>query len=70
MFYSYDDDLSTSLIIAMRQAVESYTHRALITQEWMYEMDSFPPLHPLYQRHGFPLLLVPKPPLQSIVSFH
>jgi len=54
----------------MRQAVESYTHRALITQEWMYEMDSFPPLHPLYQRHGFPLILVPKPPLQSIVSFH
>jgi len=67
--YSYDDDLITSLIVVARQAVESYTHRALVTQEWMYEMDSFPPLHPLYMRRGFPQILVPKPPLQSIVSF-
>jgi len=66
--YSYDDDLITSLIVAARQAVESYTHRALVTQEWLYEMDEFPQIHPLYQRRGFPQIIVPKPPLQSIVS--
>jgi uncharacterized phiE125 gp8 family phage protein len=37
-----DDALIESLIVAARQHVESFTHRALITQVWDLKLDEFP----------------------------
>ncbi|QQR69854.1 MAG: phage head-tail connector protein [Alphaproteobacteria bacterium] len=55
-----DDALLTRLIVVAREACESYTGRALISQSWTLWRDSFP-------ADGSPLRL-PRPPLQSVAS--
>ena len=53
-----DDALITSLITAARTRAEWLTHRALITQSWIFWRDLWP-------ADGFEL---PLPPLQSLAS--
>lgn len=48
-----------TLITAVRQDVESYTSRALITQTWKYYLNEWP---------DGDYIDIPKPPLQSITS--
>lgn len=67
--WSSEDAFITDKIVVARNAVETYTRRALIKQEWLLEMDSFPGTHPLYVRRGFPAIYVPKPPFNRVVSF-
>ncbi len=56
-----EDALITSLIVAVRQYVEQFTRRALVTQTWDMVLDCFP------TAGGRPIL-VPKPPLRSVGS--
>lgn len=67
------DTLITNLIASARQAVESETSRALITQTWEMRIDDFTPhradrSRALYMHRPFPAMEIPKPPLQSVVS--
>jgi len=39
---SVEDDLLNAIITAAREYVESYTHRALITQTWDFSLDGWP----------------------------
>lgn len=48
-----DDTLITALIVAAREYVETFTHRALITQTWDDKRDGFP----------CDTIWLPKPPL-------
>lgn len=65
---SWDQTLSLFLTAA-RQSVENYCRTALITQTWLFRLDSFPGISARYDRNGFPQILLPKPPFQSIDSF-
>jgi len=56
---SDDDVLITGLITAAREAVETITRRALVTQTWELVLDEFP---------GGSQVEMPLPPLQSITS--
>lgn len=51
-----DDTLITGLIVAARQQAEERTGRALITQQWRYDLAAFPIDH----------VELPNPPLQSV----
>lgn len=63
-------DLSIpGLLAAARSAVESYLHRALVTQKWRYLRDGWPRVDPLFQHPGFSSIVLPKPPLQSVDAF-
>lgn len=42
VFHDDDNALISALIVAARQHVENFTHRALITQTWDYKFDGFP----------------------------
>ena len=53
-----DDTLITALIVAARNKAESRTSRALITQQWRFDLDRF-------SVHTIDL---PLPPLQSVQS--
>lgn len=53
-----DDALVTALIVAARQQAENRTGRALITQQWRYDLDAFP----------VDTIELPKPKLQSVQS--
>lgn len=64
-----DDNDIAGMIVSARRTVESITRRALIRQEWLVKRDGFPGFHPLYASHGYPAILLPKPPLLAIVSF-
>lgn len=64
-----DGDISNFILPAARQAVEDELRRAIITQTWLLKLDNFPPINPRYERNGYPSILIPKPPFQSIVSF-
>ena len=55
-----EDGLISSLLTAARQHVESYTHRALVTQTWDWKLDAFP-------SDGEPFVL-PLPPVISVTS--
>ena len=57
---SMEDDLISGLIVAARERAETFIGRALITQTWNWIMDRFP---------GSREILLPLPPLQSVVSF-
>ena len=57
---STDDTLITALITAGRELIEEMTWRALVTQRWDYYLDAWP--------EGDTIVL-PRPPLRSIVSF-
>jgi uncharacterized phiE125 gp8 family phage protein len=52
-----EDDLIASLIVAARQHVETYTHRALCTQTWDDKRDGFPCA-----------IWLPKPPVSAVTS--
>jgi len=54
-----DDALITALIVAAREYVETFTHRALITQTWDDTRDAFP---------GDDVIWLPKAPLVSVTS--
>lgn len=72
-----DDALIADLVAAARQAAESHTRRALITQTWRLTLDRFPgkPL-PWWDgvREGADVpepanaIELPRPPLQSVTS--
>lgn len=74
---SGDDTLITSLIKAARTYAEEYTHRALMTQTILLELDAFSDVNdPLwegwktgpylnsYKNH----IVLPRPPVQSVTS--
>lgn len=67
-----DDDLITALIVAAREHVETFTHRALITQTWDLQLDKFPSLDWSAPLVGDSVsrgpLWIPKPPLASVTS--
>src|SRR5579884_3989819 len=80
-----DDDLLIDELIAdAREFVEDHCAVALITQQWLYTMDFFPPLDMSYmlirqprawlpqtrqfQGSGGGVIRMPKPPLQSVQS--
>lgn len=52
-----EDALVASLVKSSREFAEGFTNRALITQTWKLTLDCFPTT-----------ILLPKPPLQSVVS--
>jgi uncharacterized phiE125 gp8 family phage protein len=54
---SDDDALIGALIVAAREMAEAITRRALITQTWVYTLDSWP-------RGG--MIAFPMPPLQDV----
>lgn len=58
--HSDDDTLITALISVARQAVESETNRALLTQTWKLTLEDFP------GNNG--TILLGMPPVQSITS--
>jgi len=68
---SDDEDgyISDIVIPGIRSAVESELKRVLVTQTWRYKMDGFPGFDPRYESHGYPTIVLPKPPFQSIESF-
>lgn len=53
------DDVITSLIMAARAYVETYTGRQLVTATWTMTLDCFPAE-----------IKVPRPPLQSVTSIN
>jgi uncharacterized phiE125 gp8 family phage protein len=55
-----ENDLITALIVAAREYVETFTHRALITQTWDWTCDAFP--------CGDESVQLPKAPLVSVTS--
>lgn len=57
---STDDTLITALITAGRELIEEEAWRALVTQRWDFYLDAWP--------EGDTIVL-PRPPLRSIVSF-
>lgn len=59
----------TPKILAARVDCENYTRRAFITQTWQLKRDGFPGFNAKYDRTGYPQILIPKPPFQSIDSF-
>ena len=72
-----DDSLITALISAARQAAESHTRRALITQTWRLTLDRFPAApQPWWGgvREGADMpaagsvIELPRPPLVSVTS--
>lgn len=60
----------TPKIIAARSFVEGYLRLALITQTLQLTMDGFPGQDRRYNRCGYHEIVLPRPPFQSIVSFH
>lgn len=62
------DPQLTQWITAARQFVETYTHRALITQTWQLWLDAFPWQTLNDTGVGSGVILVPKPPCQSVTS--
>lgn len=42
VFVDDENSLITSLIVAARQHIENFTHRALVTQVWDLKLDRFP----------------------------
>ncbi len=55
-------------ITAARQFVETFTHRALITQTWQLQLDGFPWQTLNDTGVGSGVILVPKPPCQAVTS--
>jgi uncharacterized phiE125 gp8 family phage protein len=66
---SEDDYIANILIPAARSAVEDELHRVLVTQTWKLRLDGFPGYDTRYEQNGYPVILLPKPPFQKIVSF-
>jgi hypothetical protein len=60
------NDKLRPLLLAARRECESYTRRVFITQRWLLRMDGFPGKDWRYNWNGYPAIMFPKPPLQSI----
>ena len=56
-------------LTAARKDCEKECRIALMTQTWLWRMDSFPTVPMRYNRNGYPQLLLPKPPFQSVQWF-
>jgi hypothetical protein len=65
---SWDTTLALFLLAA-RESCENYCRIAIMMQTWLARMDSFPSVPLRYDRNGYPQMLLPKPPFQSIDSF-
>jgi hypothetical protein len=65
---SWDSTLEIYLVAA-REQIENYCRIALVTQTWLARLDQFPSIPLRYDRNGYPQILLPKPPFQSIQSF-
>lgn len=69
-----ENDLVTALIQAAREWVETFTHRALITQTWDLMLDDFPTnwastaVHRTSMTDG--AIWLPKAPLQTVTSIN
>ena len=69
-----DDSYLTALIPAVRQFVEDYCRRSILTQTWEWRLDGFPRTY--YAIDGYnssyrgALIRMPRPPLQSLTSIH
>jgi len=59
-----ENDLLVTLGLAAREFVETFTHRAIITQTWALQLDGFPFQTLNDTGVGTGAVLVPKPPLQ------
>jgi hypothetical protein len=57
------------LMMVARAACEDYTRRAFITQTWQLLRDGWPRTPLDYDRMGYPSIVLPKPPFQSITAF-
>lgn len=66
---SSDSYLTRIIIPTVSGRAESVLRRALVTQTWELFLDAFPGMDPRYETHGYPEILLPKPPFQSIVLF-
>jgi hypothetical protein len=64
---SWDSTL-TIFLTAAREQVENYCRIALVTQTWQARLDSFPSVPLRYDRNGYPQILLPRPPFQSVDS--
>src|SRR5579863_4062426 len=64
-----DDYINTIVIPGARAAIEDELRRVLITQTWLLKLDGFPGFDPKYETYGYPEIILPKPPFQSINSF-
>lgn len=56
----------TRFISAARRWCENYTRRAFITQTWLLKLDGWPPCDWRYNWRGYPTIVLPYPPCQSI----
>jgi len=67
-----ENDLVDTLIIAAREYVEAFTHRALITQTWDLTLDGFPDQWSTvardHQQVGEGAIWLPAPPTASVTS--
>ncbi len=63
---SVPDPTIPGFIAAARAACENYMHRVVITQTWQYFRDGWPPFDRSYVQDGYPEIIVPKPPFQSM----
>jgi uncharacterized phiE125 gp8 family phage protein len=62
-------DVLREAIQSARAKAENDTRRVFITQTWEHYRDGFPGSSLLYQAPGYAEFYLPKPPLQSIVTF-
>src|SRR6266700_1125805 len=60
-----NDTLRRHLRAATREC-ESYARRAFVTQRWLLRLNGFPGSDWRYNWNGYPAILLPKPPCQSI----
>ena len=63
------DDTLNLYLTAAREAFEAYCRIAIVTQTWLWRLDSFPTVSLTYDRNGYPEFRVPKPPFQSVDFF-
>lgn len=63
------DSIFELFLYSAREKIEALCRIALITQTWLWRLDSFPSVPLRYDRNGYPQILLPKPPFQSIKSF-
>lgn len=57
-------------IKSARAECEKRTRRVFITQTWRLQLDGWPRIYREYGGFRYPVLVLPKPPYQSIVSFN
>jgi hypothetical protein len=60
------NDKLRAFIVAARQDCENWCGRAFITQRWLLRLGGFPGSPSRYNWNGYPAILLPKPPFQSV----